>query len=60
MMAWVVRVLLAAGAVATQWFVAPTDPNFGVTQGIVSIVLFAAVVFIVALWPWWPRRKDDE
>jgi hypothetical protein len=60
MMAWIVRVLLAAGAVVTQWFVAPTDPNFGVTQGIVSIALFAVVVFILAFWPWWPRRRGDE
>ena len=51
MIAWIVRVLLAAVASVTQWFVAPTAPNFGVVQGLISLGIFAAVVFVLALWP---------
>ncbi len=57
MMAWIVRVLLATAASVTQWFVAPTAPNFGVVQGLISLGIFAAVVFLLALWPW-SRRRD--
>jgi hypothetical protein len=51
MFAWIVRGLLAVAAVVTQWFVAPTSPQFGVAQGLISIAIFAAVVFVLALWP---------
>ena len=56
MIAWIVRVLLAAAASVTQWFVAPTSPNFGVVQGLISLGIFAVVVFVLALWPW--RGRD--
>jgi hypothetical protein len=57
MMAWIVRGLLAAAATVTQWFVAPTAPNFDIVQGLISLAVFAVVVFVLALWPW-PRRRD--
>lgn len=48
-----VRVLLlAAGAVAAL-FVARDAPNFGVVQGMVAVVMIAAVVVAVAVG----RRK---
>ena len=55
MMAWIVRVLLAAAASVTQFVIAPTAPDFGVLQGLISLAIFAAVVFVLALWPW--RRR---
>jgi hypothetical protein len=50
-MGLVIRGLLALGGVAAEWFVATDSPNFGVVQGILATVIFAAVVGIIALWP---------
>jgi len=43
--------LLAIGGVVTQWFVAPASPQFGVVQGVISLAIFVAIVFVLALWP---------
>jgi hypothetical protein len=51
-MGLLVRVLLAAGAVAAL-FVARDAPKFGVVQGMMAVVIVAAVVVAVALG----RRK---
>jgi hypothetical protein len=48
MFTWLVGVLLAASAVVAEWFVAPMHPRFGVVQGIISLVIFGAVVVILA------------
>jgi hypothetical protein len=50
-MGWVLRALLALGGVAAEWFVATDSPNFGVVQGVLTMVIFAVVVGIIALWP---------
>jgi hypothetical protein len=57
MFAWLIRGLLAAAAVVTQWFVAPASPQFGVVQGVISLAIFVAVIFVVAAWTAW-RGKD--
>jgi len=31
--------------------------NFSVVQGLISLAVFAVVVFALAFWPW-PRRRD--
>ncbi len=51
MFGWPVRGLLAVAAVVTLWFVAPATPQFGVVQGLISLAIFVAVVFVLALWP---------
>jgi hypothetical protein len=53
--AWIVRVLLAVAAVVVEFFIAPTEPRFGLVQGIISLVVFASVVFALAFWP---RSRD--
>ena len=57
----VIRVLLALGGIAAEWFVVEDSPNFGVVQGILAIVILAVVVGIIALWPRWARwrTRDD-
>ena len=47
----VLRVLLALGGIAAEWFVVEDSPNFGVVQGIPATVILAVVVGIIALWP---------
>jgi hypothetical protein len=48
---FIVRLLLGIGAAITGLFVAEDAPNFGVVQGMVTIGVLAALVFVVALWP---------
>ncbi len=52
----IARLLLAASAGITGWLVAKDSPNFGVVQAMLSVVLLAALVGLVALWP----RKPDQ
>jgi hypothetical protein len=47
-MHWPVSLLMAAAAVAAEWLVAPGHPRFGLVQGIISLVIFFAVVLILA------------
>jgi hypothetical protein len=58
MFAWIVRGLLAVAAVVTQLFVAPASAQFGVVQGIVSLAVFVAVVFVLAAWTAWRGRGN--
>jgi hypothetical protein len=54
--AWTVRGLAGFAAVATEFFVHPEDPRFGVAQAIISSATFVAVVG--GLWllsRWHPR-----
>jgi hypothetical protein len=60
MIGWFVRAMLAAAAVVTEWLVAPADPRFGIVQGMVSTALFAAVLFLLALWPRIGRRRSPS
>jgi hypothetical protein len=53
---WLVRGLLAVAAVVAEWFVAPTSPEFSVVQGMISLAVFVAVVFVLALSPALWRR----
>ncbi len=50
-MSILIRLLLGLGSIVTGWFVAEDSPNFGVVQGMLTIAVFAALVFAVALWP---------
>jgi hypothetical protein len=45
-----IRIILAAAAAVTAWFVVPDAPSFGVVQGMVGLGLIAAVVVALALW----------
>ena len=47
-MHWLVSLLIGAAAVVAEWFVAPLNPRFGLVQGIISLVIFFAVVLILA------------
>ena len=49
MFTWLVYGLLAVAAVVTEWFVAPTSAQFNVVQGLISLAVFVAVVFVLAL-----------
>jgi fucose permease len=50
-MSLIIRGLLALGSLVTGWLVAEDSPNFGVMQGMLTIAVFAVLVFAVALWP---------
>jgi hypothetical protein len=53
MFGWIIRIILVAAGAVTALFVAQDAPNFSVVQGMVAVVLIAAVVLAVALL----RRK---
>jgi hypothetical protein len=62
MFTWLVAGLLAVAAVITEWFVAPASPQFNVVQGLISLVIFVVVVFVLALlvpalWRHWQRSR---
>ena len=48
-MAWMVRIALIAGGTVAAWFVAPDAPNYGVVQGMASVVIIAVCVLAAAL-----------
>lgn len=51
-----VRALLALGGALAALLVARDSPNFGVVQGMLSIVVLVCAVLIVVLWRW---RKEE-
>ena len=51
MIAWIARWLLLAAGFVTSWFVAKDEPNFGVIQMGVGLLLLALVIFVIAFWP---------
>jgi len=55
----IVRGLLVISGTVTGWFVARDAPNFSFIQGMVSLVVIAGVVFVIAFWPArWSRLLD--
>lgn len=56
-MSLLVRLLLILAAPITALFVSRDALNFDVIQTIVATVLIAAVVFIVAFWPYIRKPK---
>jgi hypothetical protein len=51
MISWIVRLLMIAAGVMTSWFVAKDAPIFGVAQMMMTLILIALIVAIVAFWP---------
>ena len=51
MISWIVRLLMIAAGFVTSWFVATDAPIFGVAQVMMTLVLIALIVAIVAFWP---------
>jgi hypothetical protein len=47
----IVRGLLLLSGTVTGWFVARDAPNFSFIQGMVSLVVIAVIVFVIAFWP---------
>jgi hypothetical protein len=47
----IVRGLLLLSGTVTDWFVARDAPNFSFIQGMVSLVVIAVIVFVIAFWP---------
>jgi hypothetical protein len=48
---WIVRGLLVISGIVTGWFVSKDAPNFSFIQGMVSLVVVALVVLVLAYWP---------
>jgi hypothetical protein len=48
---WIVRGLLIVSGTVTGWFVSKDATNFGFIQGMVSLVVVAVIVFVLAFWP---------
>jgi hypothetical protein len=48
---WIVRGLLVISGTVTEWFVSKDATNFTFIQGMVSLVVIAVIVFVVAYWP---------
>jgi hypothetical protein len=51
MLSWIVRLLMVAAGFVTSWFVAKDAPIFGVAQVMMTLILIALIVAIVAFWP---------
>jgi hypothetical protein len=51
MLSWIVRLLMIAAGFMTSWFVAKDAPIFGVAQVMMTLILIALVVAVVAFWP---------
>jgi hypothetical protein len=47
----IVRGLLLLSGTVTGWFVAHDAPNFSFIQGMVSLMVIAVIVFVIAFWP---------
>jgi ATP/ADP translocase len=47
----IVRALLVISGSVTGWFVSRDAPNFSFIQGMVSLVVIAVIVFVIAFWP---------
>jgi hypothetical protein len=51
MLGWIVRLLMIAAGFVTSWFVAKDAPIFGVAQVMMTLILIALVVAVMAFWP---------
>ncbi len=51
MVSWIVRGLLIVSSAVTGWFVSKDAPNFSFIQGMVSLVVIAVIVMVLAFWP---------
>ncbi len=51
MLSWIVRLLMIAAGFMTSWFVAKDAPIFGAAQVMMTLVLIALIVAVVAFWP---------
>lgn len=51
MLSWIVRAVLIVAGLVTSWLVARDEPNFGVIQMTIAVLLYALVVFVLAFWP---------
>lgn len=51
MLSWIVRLLMIAAGFVTSWFVAKDAPIFGVAQVMMTLILIALIVAVVAFWP---------
>jgi hypothetical protein len=58
MLSWIVRILLALAAPIAALFVSRDALNFGTMQTMISIILIAAFVALVAMWPRRPRSPS--
>ena len=47
----IVRGVLVVSGMVTGWFVASDAPNFSFIQGMVSLLVIAVIVFVIAFWP---------
>jgi predicted signal transduction protein with EAL and GGDEF domain len=48
---FIVRGLLIVSGAVTGWFVSKDAPNFSFIQGMVSLVVIAVIVLVLAYWP---------
>ena len=51
MLSWIVQLLMIAADSVTGWFIAKDAPIFGVAQVMMTLVLIALIVAVVAFWP---------
>ena len=51
MLSWIVRLLMIVAGFVTSWFIAKDAPIFGVAQAMMTLVLIALIVAVVAFWP---------
>jgi len=57
----IVRGLLLLSGTVTGWFVARDAPNFSFIQGMVSLLVIAVIVFVIAFWPTrWADRLNER
>lgn len=51
MLSWIVRLLMVAAGFIMSWFVAKDAPIFGIAQVMMTLVLIALIVAVMAFWP---------
>ena len=51
MLSGIVRILMLAAGFVTSWFLARDTPIFGVAQVMMTLILIAFIVAVVAFWP---------
>ena len=57
MLAWGIRLLIAAAAAVALWFVTPAALRSGAAHALLSLAMFVGVAIVLAVLPW-PMRRD--
>jgi formate hydrogenlyase subunit 3/multisubunit Na+/H+ antiporter MnhD subunit len=61
MLSWIVRLILIGAGFISEWFVTRDSLNFGLIQAVVTMLMVALIVAVMAFWPrHWSERIDRK